>query len=73
MKEYFKLNRARLKIFASASSNIGQAIILFSLTAFFFPEVVSLPQNFSEEIASLVFIGGLLLIMGAARITKEDK
>ena len=73
MVQQLKLTSAKLKIFASASSNIGQAIILFSLTAFFFPEVVSLPKEFSKEIASLVFIGGLLLIIGAAIITREDK
>ncbi|MBI2334780.1 hypothetical protein HYU96_03165 [Candidatus Daviesbacteria bacterium] len=68
-----KLTPAKLKIFASASSNIGQAIILFSFAAFFFPEVVSLPINFPKEFAFLTFVGGLLLIIGAAIINPEDK
>lgn len=73
MIKQLKLTPAKWKVFASASSNVGQAIIIFALAALFFPEVVSLPRNFSKEIASLVFIGGLLLVIGAAIITKEDK
>ena len=73
MIKRLKLTPSKLKIFSSASSNIGQAIILFSLAAFFFPEVVSLQKNFSKEIATLVFFGGLFLIIGAAIITIEDK
>jgi len=39
-----KLTAAQWKLLSSALSNIAQAIVLFSLAAFFVPEVVAYPR-----------------------------
>ena len=53
-----KLSTEQWKLLASAFSNISQAIILFSLAAFFVPETVGLPKEFPRIVAFSFFISG---------------
>lgn len=46
-----KLTPVQWKLLANAFSNIGQAIILFSLASLFAPEAINLPREFSRQIA----------------------
>lgn len=61
------------KLLASAISNISQAIILFGLAALFVPETLNLGNSFSKELASLILIGGLLLLIAAVIISKRGQ
>jgi putative effector of murein hydrolase LrgA (UPF0299 family) len=68
-----RLSQEQWKILASAFSNIGQAIILFSLAAFFVPEAVGLNKEFSRPTSSLFFMFGLTLLGIAIIIIKKGK
>lgn len=66
-----KLTNAQWKLLASAFSNIGQAVILFSLAAFFVPEAVQLPKDFSKLTAFAFTISGWLIFAVAVIISKK--
>lgn len=69
----FKLTNPQWKLLASAISNISQGIILFSLAAFFVPEAVGLPRDFSQIIARNFLYGGLSLLLSAVILSKKGK
>ena len=71
MQKIFKLTPSQWRILSSAFSNISQAVILFSLAAFFVPEVVSLTHDFSKIFAIGVFLIGLLILLGSVIITPD--
>ncbi len=68
-----KLTFPQWKLLASAFSNIAQAVILFSLAAFFVPEAVSLSSSFSQNLAVGFLFGGLLLLAIAVIISKKER
>lgn len=68
-----KLSPTQWKLLSSAFSNIGQAIILFSLAAFFVPEVVGLKSDFSKGEAILILFSGLFLLTIAVIISKKGR
>lgn len=68
-----KFTSSQWKLLASAFSNIGQAVILFSFAALFVPEAVQLAGNFSQKLALEFFIGGLLIITAAVIIVRKGK
>ncbi|HBQ50680.1 hypothetical protein A3B42_04205 [Candidatus Daviesbacteria bacterium RIFCSPLOWO2_01_FULL_38_10] len=68
-----KLLPTQWKLLASATSNIGQAIILFGLAAMFVPEALNLGGSFSKEFAVIILIGGLLFLIGAVIISKRGR
>lgn len=68
-----KLLPQQWKLLASVSSNIGQAIILFSLAAIFVPEAISLTKDYPKFFALSFFLAGLLILVGAVIITKKGK
>ncbi len=65
-----RLATSQWKVITSALSNISQAIILFSLTAFFTPEAVNLNRDFSTQMAISFLFSGLLLFILGVIITK---
>lgn len=73
MLRYPKLTPPQWKNLASAFSHMGQAIILFSLAAFFVPQTVSLPEDFSKGFAFFTFLGGLIPLFGSVIISKKEK
>ena len=73
MNKHPKLAPSQWKTLTSAFSNISQAIILFSLAAFFVPQTVNLPEDFSKEFAIWVLIYGLVLLTLAVLISKRGK
>lgn len=68
-----KLTAAQWKLLASAFSNMSQAVILFSMTAFFVPEAVSLPGNFSQVLAVGFLFGGLLMLVVGVIIVRKER
>ncbi len=68
-----KLSREQWKLLAGAFSNISQAIILFSLAAFFVPEVVGLSKEFSRGTAVIFCFGGFIVLTFSAIIVKKGK
>lgn len=68
-----KLTRSQWEHIAKASSNIAQAIILFSLAAFFVPETVQLPSKFPQLIASIFFLVGLIIFVLSVIFIKKGK
>ena len=71
MKKLFQLSPSQWETLVSAFSNISQAVILFSLAAFFVPEVVNLPHSFSKQFAIQTFLGGLIMLWGSVIIGKD--
>lgn len=67
-----RLSKSQWKLLSSALSHMGQALMLFSAAAFFFPETVGLQNNFSKITALLSFLYGLLLLVLAVILTKEE-
>lgn len=67
-----KLTPAQWKLLSSAFSNIGQAIILFSLAAIFVPQVVNLPGEFPSLSALSYFFGGTFLLWTGVIIAKKE-
>jgi len=51
------------RLYASGTSNVSQAIILFSLTAIFVPEAVSLSQDFPKLISVFYLLIGLMIFI----------
>lgn len=68
-----KLTATQWRLLSSAFSNIAQAIILFSLAAFFVPEVVGLTKDFSRLLALIYLLGGLLTLSFAVIIVQKGK
>lgn len=68
-----KFTTAQWKLLASAFSNISQAVILFALAAFFVPEAVSLPGNFSQILAVGFLFGGLLMLAAGVIIVRKGR
>lgn len=68
-----KLTIAQWKLLASAFSNMSQAVILFSMAAFFVPEAVSLPVNFSQVLAVGFLFGGLLMLAVGVIIIRKGR
>lgn len=68
-----RFSKSQWKIFASAVSNISQAIILFALAAFFVPETVGLGNDFSRIAAFFYFISGLLILLGAGILASKGE
>lgn len=54
MRHKVKLTHPQWKTLTTALSNIGQAVILFSLAAFFVPQAVNLPNDFSKGFSVLI-------------------
>ena len=73
MINWFKLTPAQWKVLASALSNIGQGVILFSFAAIFVPEAVSLSNNFPKQFGIETLIGGLILLLCAIIMSREKK
>lgn len=73
MIKWFKLTKDQWKILASALSNIGQGVILFSFAAIFVPEVVSLSNNFPKQSGIETLMGGLILLLCAIIMSREKK
>lgn len=71
MIKWFKLTPTQWKVFGSGLSNISQAIILFSLAAFFVPRAVNLQEDFPKIFASIIFIWGLFLFVVSIIISKK--
>ena len=68
-----KLSQNQWKLLSSAFSNISQAIILFSLAAFFVPETVGLSKDFSRLLAFGISIFGLFNLLVAVIIVKKGR
>lgn len=68
----FGLTPNQWKVLASASSNIGQGIILFALAAFFVPEAVGLPSSFPKDFSIKILLGGLILLISAIIMSREN-
>jgi len=66
-----RLTPNQWRVLASAISNISQGVILFSFAAFFVPQAVSLPENFSKEFAIRFFGGGLILLISAIMMSRS--
>lgn len=73
MKLQLNLTPHQWKTLASALSNIGQAIILFSFAAYFVPKTINLPNDFSKEFPILTFIDGVFILAVAVIISKKEK
>ena len=73
MKRLPRLAPPQWKILSSAFSNMGQAIILFSFAAFFVPQTVSLPENFSRSFSFLTSLIGLSFLIVAVIMSGKDK
>lgn len=68
-----KLSQDQWKLLSGAFSNIGQAIILFSLAALFVPEAVGLSKNFSRFLAVGFLMFGLTTLYTAVIMSKRGK
>lgn len=68
-----RLSPEQWKLLSGAFSNMGQAIILFSLAAFFVPETVGLSQDFSRDFSIGFLLSGLILLAAAVIIIKRGK
>lgn len=68
MIKQLKLTGPQWKLLAGAFSNISQAIILFSLAAFFVPVTVGLSKTFPHLAAVGFLINGLLILIFAAML-----
>lgn len=66
-----KLTHPQWKLLASGLSNIGQAVILFSLAAIFVPEVVSLSGIFSRFVAIGYLSCGLFILIVAVILSRR--
>lgn len=73
MKKLLSLTPAQWKTLASALSNIGQAVILFSFAAYFVPQSLNLPESFSKQFPVLAFLDGVLILAVAVIISKKGK
>lgn len=71
MIKWFRLNTNQYKVLSSAITNVAQAIILFALAAFFVPQTIDLPEDFSQQFALLALIQGLLLLIVAVIMSKK--
>ena len=71
MKRRIKLTPTQWKTLTSALSNMGQAVILFSLAAFFVPESINLSENFSKSFSTLIFVNGFSVLIGAVIISRK--
>ena len=68
-----RLIPSQLILLSGAFSNMGQAIILFSLAAFFLPETIGLSVDFFRPAAVLFFVFGLIKLTTAAILVKKGK
>ena len=68
-----KLLPTQWKRLASASSNISQAIIVFSLAAIFVPEVVSLQKDFPKIVGFIYLFWGLLILIGSVILSSKEE
>ena len=73
MLKWFRLTPNQWQVLSSAFSNMSQAIILFSLAAFFVPEAVGLTKDFSRLYALLYLLGGLLFLTSAVILRERGK
>ena len=60
-------------VLSSAISNLGQAIILFSLAAYFVPEAVQLKSEFPKVNALLMLFFGTIVLAGSVIITPKGE
>lgn len=68
-----KLISNQWKMLSSAFSNMSQAIILFSLTAFFVPEAISLNKDYPHVNAIGFLFWGLFTLGIAVIISRKGK
>ncbi|MBI3282551.1 hypothetical protein HYZ70_00560 [Candidatus Curtissbacteria bacterium] len=68
-----KLTPEQWKLLASVATNLSQAIVLFSLAAFFIPEAMNLPGDFSNLISLAYLSCGLILLAIGVTIIKKGK
>lgn len=68
-----RLTSYQWKLLASAFSNMSQAVMLFSLAAFFVPETVGLAKDFSRLVSFLFFVSGLIILTGAVILSNRGK
>lgn len=73
MAKSIRLTSAQWKVLVSAFSNMGQAIILFSLAALFVPEIVNLTHEFSRIYAIIFLLGGLALLISSVLTARKGK
>lgn len=73
MGTLFRLTHSQWKLLASALSNIGQAVILFSLAAIFVPETVGLSKDFSQFYARNFLFSGLFTLVVAVIMARKGK
>ncbi len=75
MKKFaFELSTKRRDYVAKYFSNISQAVLLFSLSVLFVPDILNLKRDFPQEKvwASLTF-GLAFFMLGAIIITRKNK
>lgn len=68
-----KLRPPQWRRLASVFSNVGQAIVIFSLAAVFVPEVVGLKLGFPRLVGFLYLFWGLIIIMGAVILSYKEE
>lgn len=68
-----KLSPEQWKLLAGAFSNMGQAIVLFSLAALFVPEAIGLIKSFSRFIAGGYLLAGLTVLLLGVILTEKGK
>ncbi len=73
MKLWIQLDHKQKEVFAGFVSNIGQALMLFSLAAGFAPDVINLQPDFSKFIALIAFVLGIVLLAASVIIIKRKK
>ena len=67
----FGLEKEQWKVIASTVTHIAEAILIFSLAAFFVPEAVGLEKDFSRIVVGLFFASGLTTLTIAVILTKR--
>lgn len=68
-----KLTPNQWKLLSSAFSNIGQAIILFSLAAVFVPETINLSKEYSKLFGICYLIAGWIVLTIGVIILNRGK
>lgn len=73
LKIEYKLLPKQWKYISDIFSNVGQAVFIFSLAAFFTPEAINLGKDFPKMLASVFIVSGLIIIGIGAIILRRGK
>lgn len=68
-----RLTRNQWQVLSTAIIHIAEAIILFSLAAFFVPEALNLSKDFSRITAFGFLISGLTILVAGVILAKKGK